>query len=78
MGSKVLSFNEAPAKRGGKCSIPLPTTVTEDVASMRPPRNAGESKRIVASYVVVSAASMRPPRNAGESGMERVTWAARY
>ena len=36
-------FNEAPAERGGKCFEEQRMELIENVASMRPPQNAGES-----------------------------------
>ena len=37
------------------------------LASMRPPRNAGESPLAMCYTSIGMIASMRPPRNAGES-----------
>ena len=36
-------FNEAPAERGGKLLAPVRPAEQTDVASMRPPLNAGEN-----------------------------------
>ena len=35
-------FNEAPAKRGGNTKLKDKSAIHANVASMRPPRNAGE------------------------------------
>ena len=77
MGSKVLSFNEAPAKRGGKCPFPGRASPPAQ-ASMRPPRNAGESGLGAKMPGQPPDASMRPPRNAGESALERRIQAAEW
>ena len=60
-------FNEAPAKRGGNAGLVFSYDVGVLLASMRPPRNAGEMMEYYANGIPdQTEASMRPPRNAGE------------
>ena len=43
----ATSFNEAPAECGGKPEQPHERAGVRDVASMRPPQNAGENVRLM-------------------------------
>ena len=71
------SFNEAPAKRGGKLDDDR-TVAWERYASMRPPQNAGENALGLAIDEVFNGASMRPPQNAGENFADAAELRRRY
>ena len=66
-GRSLAGFNEAPAKCRGKLLPLLQSASADGVASMRPPRNAGENAAALSSRLHDAPASMRPPRNAGEN-----------
>ena len=69
------SFNEAPAKYGGKR---LFSTAFARYAgpSMRPPRNTGENAKAACSNRIATLPSMRPPRNTGENPVKDSTAAS--